>query len=138
MKEKKTKRRRLERKWLATGQQVHHDNYRHQCAAVNNLIDSVKSSYYTSIIQEYSSDQKILFSTVNKLLHKKTVQHYPSTSSSEVLANNFADFFSEKIVKIHRGLAEKQITVGSFPHLDDVCSVELSDLTRSVRIMLGC
>ena len=58
------------------------------------------------------------------------MQHYPSTSGSEVLANNFADFFSEKIVKIHQGLAEKQITVGPSPHLDDVCSVELSEFNE--------
>ena len=107
----------------------------------NNLIDPLKSSYYTSIIQEHSADQKILFSTVNKLLQKKTVQHYPSTSSSEVLANNFADVFSDKIVNIHRGLAEKQITVGPSPHLDDVCSVELSEFNEvsedNVR-MLAC
>ena len=142
VKEEKTKRRRLERKWLATAQQVHHDNYMHQCVVVNNLINSQKSSYYTSIIQEHSADQKILFSTVNKLLQKKTMQHYPSTSSSEVLANNFADFFSDKIVKIHRGLAEKQITdIGPSPHLEDVCSVELSEFNEvsedNVR-MLAC
>ena len=58
------------------------------------------------------------------------MQHYPSTSGSEVLANNFADFFSEKIVKIHRSLAEKQITVGPSPHLDNVCSVELSEFNE--------
>ena len=58
------------------------------------------------------------------------MQHYPSTSGSEVLANNFADFFSEKIVKIHRSLAEKQITFGPSPHLDNVCSVELSEFNE--------
>ena len=109
--------------------------------STTSVVDSLKSSYYTSIIQEHSAEQKILFSTVKKLLQKKMVQHYPSTSSSEVLANNFAGFFSEKIIKIHRGLTEEQITVGSSPYLDDVCSVELSEFNEvsedSVR-MLGC
>ena len=47
-----------------------------------------------------------------------------------------------KIVKIHWGLAEKQITdIGPSPHLDDVCSVELSEFNEvsedNVR-MLAC
>ena len=55
----------------------------YQCRVVTNLIDNLKS--YTSIIQEISSDQKVLFETVNKLPEKKTVQCYPSTQETVLL-----------------------------------------------------
>ena len=41
-----------------------------QCYIVNNLISPLKSSYYTSIINEDSSDQRVLFKTVNKLMQR--------------------------------------------------------------------
>ena len=66
----KRKRRRLERRWRASRLQCDRDQYVHQCCVVNNLIATLKSAHYTSIINEQSSDQRILFATVNKLLQK--------------------------------------------------------------------
>ena len=48
--EQKRKRRGLERKLSKTGLEVDRENYAHQCRVVINLIDNLKSSYYTSII----------------------------------------------------------------------------------------
>ena len=64
--EQKNIRRRLERKWRSTRLLCNHEQYVHQCYVVNNLIESLKSSYYTDIINEHSSDQKMLFKTVAK------------------------------------------------------------------------
>ena len=67
--EQKNIRRRLQRKWHSTGFLCDREQYVHQCYVVNrNLIESLKSSYYTDIINEHSSDQKILFKIVGKLL----------------------------------------------------------------------
>ena len=76
----------------------------YQCSVVNNLIASLKSSYFTSIIEAHSNDQKVLFKTVNKLLQKKTFRCYASARSNDVLANRFVDFFHEKISTIRRDL----------------------------------
>ena len=76
--EQKRKRRGLERKWLKTGLVVDRENYVYQCRVVTNLIDNLKSSYYTSIIRENAGHQKVLFKTVSKLLQKKTVRRYSS------------------------------------------------------------
>ena len=54
-------RRRLERKWRSTRLLCDREQYVHQCYVVNNLIESLKSTYYTDIINEHSSDQRILF-----------------------------------------------------------------------------
>ncbi|XP_048578379.1 uncharacterized protein LOC125560618 [Nematostella vectensis] len=123
----KRKRRRLERKWVSTGLPTDRANYAYQCGVVYNLIDSLKTSYYTSIIQEHSLDQKVLFKTINKLLEKKSVQYYPVAFCSEVLANNFAGFLNEKISKIHLDLMEQQTMVGPNPYCDHTCTVEMSE-----------
>ena len=54
----------------------------YQCSVVNNLIDSLKLSYFTSVIEAHSNDQKVLFKTVNKLLQKKTFRCYASARSN--------------------------------------------------------
>ena len=77
------------------------------------MIESLKSTYYTDIINEHSSDKRILFKTVGKLLQKSTNKCYPPSSDDTALANSFADFFTSKIDKIHHGLVERKIRVGS-------------------------
>ena len=44
-------RRRLERKWHSTRLQRDREQYGYQCYVVNNLIDSLKSTYYNDIIK---------------------------------------------------------------------------------------
>ena len=55
---------------------------------------------YTTIITENSTDQRVLFNTVSKLLQKQSTARYPS-SCSDALANSFADYFIDKIDRIH-------------------------------------
>ena len=100
-------RRRLERKWRSTRLLCDREQYVHQCYVVNNLIESLKSTYYTDIINEHSSDQRILFKTVEKLLQKSTNKRYPPSFDDTALANSFADFFTSKIDKIHHGLVDR-------------------------------
>ena len=112
---RKNTRRRLERKWHSTRLLCDREQYVHQCYVVNNLIESLKSTYYTDIINEHSSDQRILFKTVGKLLQKSTNKHYPPSSDDTVLVNWLADFFTSKIDITHQGLVERKICVGSSP-----------------------
>ena len=118
---KKDIRKRLERKWVSTRLLCDREQYVHQCYVVNSLIESLKSTYYTDTINEYSSDQRILFKTVGKLLQKSTNKRYPPSSNDTALANSFADFFTSKIDRIHHGLVERKIRVGSSPPDVKVC-----------------
>ena len=108
-------RRRLERKWRSTRLLCDREQYVHQCYVVNNLSESLKSTYYTDIINEHSSDQRILFKTVGKLLQKSTNKRYPPSSDDTALAHSFSDFFTSKIDKIHHGLVERKIRFESSP-----------------------
>ena len=121
---RKNIRKRLERKWVSTRLLCDREQYVHQCHVVNNLIESLKSTYYTDIVNEYSSDQRILFKTVGKLLQKSTSKRYSPSSDDTILANSFADFFTSKIVRIHHGLIERKIRVGSSPSDVKVCGAE--------------
>ena len=64
----KRKRRQLERKWRASRLPADRVRYVHQCNVVINLIESLKSEYYSSIIKENSGNQKVLFKSVQKRL----------------------------------------------------------------------
>ena len=91
------------------------------------MIESLKSTYYTDIINEHSSDQRILFKTVGKLLQKSTNKRYPPSSA---LANLFADIFTSKINKIHQGLVDRKMRVGSSPPDVKVCGTEFCNFTE--------
>ena len=56
-------------------------------------------SFYSSIIDE-KKDQRVLFSTVGKMLHKSMEKLYPKASTPHEPADNFADFFSNEITDI--------------------------------------
>ena len=118
---KKNIRKRLKRKWVSTRLLCDREQYVHQCHVVNSLIESLKSTYYTDTINEYSSDQRILFKTVGKLLQKSTNKRDPPSSDDTAVANSFADFFTSKIDRIHHGLVERKIRVGSSPPDVKVC-----------------
>jgi hypothetical protein len=50
------------------GLQCDRVQYVYQCSVVNNLINSLKETYYNEIIPEHSSDQRALFRMVSKVL----------------------------------------------------------------------
>ena len=69
------------------------------------MIKNAKTTYYSSVISSNAHNQKVLFSTVDKLLHRKPEKRYPTASSTTELVNKFADFFSNKIAIIRKELA---------------------------------
>lgn len=105
--QEKRKHRCLERKWRKTRLVADRQNYLLQCNVVNNLIISLKSSHYSTVINESSSDQNILFKTMNKLLQKSAEKSYPPSSDATSLVSLFADFFVNKIDNINSKLEER-------------------------------
>ena len=57
-------------------------------------------SFYSTAIDEHKNNKKVLFDTVDKMLHRKIEKLYPSNDSTQKLADAFADFFTDKITKI--------------------------------------
>ena len=71
------------------------------------MIKDAKTTYYSFVISNNRYNQKVLFNTVDKLLHRKQEKRYPTTSSTTELVNNFGDFFSNKIAVRHNVLTDK-------------------------------
>ena len=60
------KRRNLEKRWRITRLTVDRDLFVAQRNTVKNLIKSSKSKYFSNLINEHQSDQKVLFSSFEK------------------------------------------------------------------------
>ena len=73
----KKHRRRLEWQWRRTKLPADRQLFIDQCRAVNGLLCSSKKSYYTSLINDNQSDYKLLFKTIDNLLHRKCDTPYP-------------------------------------------------------------
>ena len=58
--------------------------------------------FYSSVIEENSSNQFELFRAVEKMLNLKAPPKLHSRDCATNLANRFADFFTEKVQAIDR------------------------------------
>ena len=128
----KTQRRKLERRWRHSGLLTDRQAYVTQCLLLKNLIFTTKMDYYSSLIDDAGSDSKALFRNINRLLHRKPDKLYPSCTSASDLANNFANFFTEKIATIKEQLASRvtfspTVTLFDTPKLD--CELTTLSLT---------
>ena len=59
--------------------------YADQCSRVRKLLKSSKMSYYASLINENKSDSKVLFNTIDRMLHRTPQNHFPSCGSPKEL-----------------------------------------------------
>ena len=63
-----------------------------------------KTDYYCADIQTNAKDSKLLFKTVDTLLHKSGEPPLPACDSPSHLANTFQDYFLERVALIHQGI----------------------------------
>ena len=69
--------------------------YVNLCKSVNAILHHAKSNYYTTVISDNKGDQKVLFTTVNKLLHRNSSKVLPSSTSDLNLAEKVATIHDE-------------------------------------------
>ena len=106
----------MERVWRTTKQPSDRLKYRRQCRRVAELLTESRTRYYSQIIHDNEGDQRKLFKTVDKLLHRTPEPQYPMCQSTEVLANKFLAFFEDKILKIYTDLSNSpQFGQNNFP-----------------------
>lgn len=94
--------RRLERLYKKTGLTVHHLAFKDHVKAYKEALSRTMTQYYSTLI---GSQQRQLFSTINKLLSPPTAPH-PSGATD--LCSRFLDFFQEKVDTIHQQLLPQQ------------------------------
>ena len=106
--EEKQKRRALERRWRRTGLTVDRERFVEQCHVVNEFILQAKRAYYSRIIDQNQYDPKRLFSIFDKLLHRNSDLKLPGSVDDEFLANEFPDYFTEKVITIREELQNER------------------------------
>ena len=101
LRHEKREKRRLERRYRKSGLTVDMENFHEQTQKYNNLLEKTKTDYYRTKIQ--NSDQNQLFRLINNMFKLKP-SALPSHKSSQQLAEDFNDFFINKISDIRAGL----------------------------------
>lgn len=104
----KRERRKAERRWRNTQLTVHKHIYLSQCKSLHRLINSKKTEYYSTLLEDNQSDQKSMFTIINTLLHRKHESPLPKHDSTQELTNRFAKFFAQKIQAIWTNLHKSQ------------------------------
>ena len=121
-------RRILEHKWLKTKSQIDHDNFRQQCAVVNDLILKSKETFYNGKIEDCDSDQNLLFKVIEIFLHNNDEPQLPSHNSLDELVNKFADYFTEKIQSIREQITGTDAVNSVFDDENVFIGTKLSSL----------
>ena len=100
----KRKRRRFERKWRCTKSDLAHLRNTEQCRMVKDLVRNAKEIYFSSLIDHKPGDQRTLFRSIDQLPNRKPEARFPTCSTDKQLAQNFSEFFVEKIDTIRARL----------------------------------
>ena len=97
-------RRRADRKWHNTNSQQDLRAFKVAHNHTTYLMNSARRDYFSNLIAENSSNQRKLFRTTNSLLFEPTDVSFPDHIPPDDLANNFGNYFVQKIERINDSL----------------------------------
>ena len=141
IKQEKAKRRKLERRWRSTKLTIDRELYTKQCKSVNQLIHESKMKFYTNVIEEYTNNQRVLFSCFGKMLNTSAAKKLPTHECPRNLANMFADYFDSKVQRIRASFTtttDDPMNAEQLYHGPELCEfspttpTELSSLVKSM------
>ena len=92
--------RRREKIWLKYSEQHQWEAYKRERARYRNIINYNKKCFVTKRIRDCNRDHKKLHALVSNLTSSEVVNRLPDSSSDQKLADDFADFFLQKIQRI--------------------------------------
>ena len=98
--------RRLERKWRKSKLNPDKNTYEQSKERAFKHFAAARSRYLEDFVEENNADQGTLFKAINKIMHRKNENPLPEHESSLDLANEFSDFFQEKVAKIRQNFSE--------------------------------
>ena len=108
---KKT-RRKLEHKWKSLPSLSNLAAFRKANNTYHNAIVAAKKLYHSHLIADNISNPRQLWKTINNLLHRSAITSLPNLSSVTSIAQQFANFFSEKVTKLRTSIQ----AVNQSPH----------------------
>ena len=104
----KSLRRQFEHAWQKDKSQYNWIRLRRQIAWCIRLANRDKTVYYRKLISDNSHDSKKLWRELHKVLHRSHSTTLPTCESSKSLADRFATFFSNKIMKIRESFSSSE------------------------------
>ena len=126
----KSLRRQLERAWRKDKSQYNRSHLRHQIAWFNRLANRDKTVYYRKLISDNSHDSKKLWRELHKVLHRSHGTTLPTYESSKSLADRFATFFSNKIMKICESFSSSESCNTVHPRFDPTKLTVFTQVTQ--------
>ena len=96
--------------------------FKHQRNFLNKLMFVAKNEYFRDLIKQNNHDQRKLFSIVKSLLGTDHDQPLPTCESNRQLANNFASYFVNKVMKIRSELDTNSISSSGPYNLEEPSS----------------
>ena len=135
----KTKCRQAERRWRKHPLTIHLQLYQQAYQEYRKMCTAAKKSYYHQKIQECEEDQKALYSMANQLMFKGKSTTLPSHTEPQDMAQQFAQFFNDKIEKIRDeirhnqrpGSPDEQIVVTP-PQMDSFAPVSEEEMKKII------
>ena len=98
----KSLRQEFEHAWHKDKSQYNRSRLRHQIIWCNQLVNRDKTVYYRKLISDNSHDSKKMWRELHKVLNRSHGTTLPTHESSKSLTDQFATFFSNKIMKFVR------------------------------------
>ena len=99
-KKERAKRRKYEKEWKRMRTDQHREQYIKQKKLCMQLCAKKQKDYYSMIIHNAAGCQKTLFKIANTLMDKNECKVLPPHSDPEILANEFNNFYVDKVKKI--------------------------------------
>ena len=91
-----------ERKWRRTKSLKDFRAFKGARNRATFVMNGTRCEYYTNLIAENSSNQRNLFRTTKSLLCEPSEVSFPKDIAPDDLANDFGNFFMQKIDKINQ------------------------------------
>jgi hypothetical protein len=112
-------RRRLEKRWRNSRDEVDWVNYKRCRNFYRQQLKLEKTACYNNAVIECGNDTRKLYRTVNGLLNKTTHNPLPQIEPA-VMANNFVEFFYNKISDIRSALQQYEVYSPSHRNIPDL------------------
>jgi len=102
--------RNLERKWLKSRLTIDHEIYRNHCAKMNKMLKKARVDFYSDKVTSCGRDQKSMHKITKHLLDGPSEIALPSGKASDELAQDFNDFFINKVKGIRKDISEHALS----------------------------
>ncbi|KAI2657348.1 RNA-directed DNA polymerase from mobile element jockey [Labeo rohita] len=136
--------RKAERMWRKTKLEIHYSIYKDSLHAFNVELATARQKFFSNLINSNLNNTCTLFATVERLT--KPPSQIPSEMLSDSKCNDFASFFSEKIINIRKVIStsssyaevrqirpqfQKEVTLSVFEAIDSKTLEEIVQHLKS-------